>query len=163
MRRDLLDRHVIRHVQKDAEGGSLMTRKRSWKDSDGKIVTKRPALSGRDPQNRADTHSSREPSVALMSPPISGGETNVNANQAPQDDYNSSHDPWMFLPDSMDLMDDPLNSLNTNDGFWETPKKIIEAQASRDNTLGEHAFNPDTGMSLPEREVKPLTMYSELI
>lgn len=98
-----------------------------------------------------------------MSPPTSGGESNANANQAPQDDYNSADDPWMFLPDNMDLMDDPLNSLNTNDGFWETPKKVIETQASRENALGEDTFNPDTGMSLLERQVQPLTIYSELI
>ncbi|KAH7357364.1 fungal-specific transcription factor domain-containing protein [Pyrenochaeta sp. MPI-SDFR-AT-0127] len=36
---------MIRHKQKDDEGSVLNTRKRCWKDAEGKIVTKKPALS----------------------------------------------------------------------------------------------------------------------
>ncbi|ORY59674.1 fungal-specific transcription factor domain-containing protein [Pseudomassariella vexata] len=46
-RKDLLDRHLNRHRQKDDEAGGeghgqLNTRKRMWKDLDGRIVQKRP-------------------------------------------------------------------------------------------------------------------------
>ncbi|KAF2465101.1 uncharacterized protein BDR25DRAFT_380184 [Lindgomyces ingoldianus] len=48
-RKDLLERHMARHRQKDEEAGAegcgvLNTRKRMWKDADGSIVTKKPAL-----------------------------------------------------------------------------------------------------------------------
>ncbi|OJD29075.1 c2h2 finger domain transcription factor [Diplodia corticola] len=48
-RKDLLERHMQRHRQKDEEAGAegagvLNTRKRMWKDQDGNIVTKRPNL-----------------------------------------------------------------------------------------------------------------------
>ncbi|KAF1969886.1 hypothetical protein BU23DRAFT_538935 [Bimuria novae-zelandiae CBS 107.79] len=48
-RRDLLDRHMARHRQKDQEAGAdgqgiLNTRKRMWKDAEGNIVAKKPAL-----------------------------------------------------------------------------------------------------------------------
>ncbi|EME43068.1 hypothetical protein DOTSEDRAFT_80593 [Dothistroma septosporum NZE10] len=42
-RPDLLERHITRHRVKDAEGKSLMTRKRLWKDEEGNVVNKRPA------------------------------------------------------------------------------------------------------------------------
>ncbi|KAJ4288062.1 hypothetical protein N0V90_012079 [Kalmusia sp. IMI 367209] len=64
-RRDLLDRHMVRHRQKDEEAGAdgcgiLNTRKRMWKDAEGNIVAKKPAL---DP-------SVEQPSVAAsQSPP----------------------------------------------------------------------------------------------
>ena len=37
------DRHLARHRQKDAEGSILMTRKRLYKDSEGRVINKRPA------------------------------------------------------------------------------------------------------------------------
>ncbi|KAE9375624.1 hypothetical protein N431DRAFT_333931 [Stipitochalara longipes BDJ] len=45
-RRDLLDRHMARHKEKDEEAGGeglgrLQTRKRLWRDSTGAVVTKR--------------------------------------------------------------------------------------------------------------------------
>ncbi|KAL1651220.1 hypothetical protein SLS58_000558 [Diplodia intermedia] len=48
-RKDLLERHMQRHRQKDEEAGAegagvLNTRKRMWKDQEGNIVTKRPNL-----------------------------------------------------------------------------------------------------------------------
>lgn len=57
-RRDLLERHIIRHREKDEEAGAegfgiLNTRKRMWKDADGKVVTKKPTLVG----NRQRSHS----------------------------------------------------------------------------------------------------------
>lgn len=45
-RPDLLERHMARHRRKDAEGGTLMTRKRLWKDVDGRVVN-RPAKEAR--------------------------------------------------------------------------------------------------------------------
>ncbi|KAI0889502.1 fungal-specific transcription factor domain-containing protein [Annulohypoxylon maeteangense] len=46
-RQDLLERHMSRHKQKDEEAGgegigTLNTRKRMWKDHDGRIVQKKP-------------------------------------------------------------------------------------------------------------------------
>ncbi|KAI1383705.1 fungal-specific transcription factor domain-containing protein [Hypoxylon trugodes] len=46
-RQDLLERHLSRHKQKDEEAGgdgigTLNTRKRMWKDHDGRIVQKKP-------------------------------------------------------------------------------------------------------------------------
>jgi len=68
-RRDLLDRHMARHKEKDDEAGGeglgvLATRKRLWKDTDGNIVNaRRPSYTQegtkRRQSSRADRKSSR--------------------------------------------------------------------------------------------------------
>ncbi|EOD47975.1 putative krueppel c2h2-type zinc finger protein [Neofusicoccum parvum UCRNP2] len=60
-RKDLLERHMQRHRQKDEEAGGegagvLNTRKRMWKDHEGNIVTKRPNL-GKKSAHRASPSS----------------------------------------------------------------------------------------------------------
>ncbi|KAL3417450.1 C2H2 finger domain transcription factor [Phlyctema vagabunda] len=66
-RRDLLDRHMARHKEKDDEAGGeglgfLATRKRLWRDADGKIVNARRPYTAETPaskrrcSSRADDH-----------------------------------------------------------------------------------------------------------
>lgn len=51
-----IERHLLRHQQKDEEAGGtglgvVQTRKRLWRDSEGRIVTKRPNPTGNNEQN----------------------------------------------------------------------------------------------------------------
>lgn len=48
------------HRQKDAEGATLMTRKRLWKDPDGQIVTKRPALESQQDQDATQANTTNQ-------------------------------------------------------------------------------------------------------
>lgn len=135
-RRDLLDRHVLRHRQKDAEGSALMTRKRSWKDADGNIVSKRPTLKA----GKASHHASKDHSPVLMSPPISGATSDSNIFLTAETEFGTGEDSWIFIPEDMGLVDDALDALNGGQGFWEMPEK-----AGPDPILYEDTFNPDTG------------------
>lgn len=140
-RRDLLDRHVLRHRQKDAEGGALMTRKRSWKDADGNIVSKRPTLkAGKQSHHASKDQGSKEPSPLLMSPPISGAASDSNIYLSAETEFGTGEDPWMFIPDDMGLVDDALDTLNAGESFWEIPEKT-----QPDPIPYEDTFNPDTG------------------
>ncbi|PVH89169.1 hypothetical protein DL98DRAFT_555473 [Cadophora sp. DSE1049] len=69
-RKDLLDRHMSRHREKDAEAGGegmgkLQTRKRLWRDSDGTVVAKRrPEL---EKPKKASTRTKRSSRVEVNS------------------------------------------------------------------------------------------------
>ncbi|KAF2170954.1 hypothetical protein M409DRAFT_63963 [Zasmidium cellare ATCC 36951] len=73
-RPDLLERHMARHRRKDAEGGTLMTRKRLWKDVDGRVVN-RPAKEARKfAATTVGQSSSQEPGSYPPSPPKSASD-----------------------------------------------------------------------------------------
>ncbi|KAI1497854.1 fungal-specific transcription factor domain-containing protein [Biscogniauxia marginata] len=88
-RQDLLERHLERHKQRDKEAGGegfgiLNTRKRMWKDHDGRIVQKKPANHGsnNDPLEAPFLPQIEQP----ISPPVSSQNsdlTNINGVQTP--------------------------------------------------------------------------------
>ncbi|TVY84021.1 hypothetical protein LSUE1_G002956 [Lachnellula suecica] len=72
-RRDLLDRHMARHKEKDDEAGGpglgiLATRKRLWRDTDGKIVnSRRPSYTQEGSKRRQLSHPERKSSRSSAS------------------------------------------------------------------------------------------------
>ena len=63
------DRHLMRHKQKDEEAGGIglgvvETRKRSWRDVEGNLVTKRPSLPERKPSDEQDFFTSYSPELS---------------------------------------------------------------------------------------------------
>lgn len=146
-RRDLLDRHVLRHRQKDAEGTALMTRKRSWKDVNGNIVTKKPKTTvGQERQLHGAVQLSRRPSPALVSPPISGGASNSSLNRTTEDDTCEASDPWTYEYGHDGHFEDTLATLEAHETFWELPDKASQDVCNtQDLSLYEDSFNPDTG------------------
>ncbi|KAF2847601.1 hypothetical protein T440DRAFT_456029 [Plenodomus tracheiphilus IPT5] len=171
-RRDLLERHMTRHRQKDEEAGAegygiLNTRKRMWKDADGRIVTKKPTLSrdrGRtqslptvhhdDPlQSLPDfvNFSSLEEG-APISPPISN---NASLSQSWDDQDSgivSGYPANISKPNALSASDD---FSPTDQRFWSTdltqPQQSTLpdpfASATFDDAPFEEIFNPDTASS----------------
>ncbi|KAH9212205.1 fungal-specific transcription factor domain-containing protein [Leptodontidium sp. 2 PMI_412] len=100
-RKDLLDRHMSRHREKDAEAGGegmgkLQTRKRLWRDSNGTVVAKRrPELEKPKSSTRTKRTSRKE---------TAGIETNTyfNHESAPLSPPGSMEDHASNGPDSMD-------------------------------------------------------------
>ncbi|KAF2146659.1 uncharacterized protein K452DRAFT_323781 [Aplosporella prunicola CBS 121167] len=172
-RRDLLERHMARHRQKDAEAGggegsgTLNTRKRMWKDADGNIVTKRPNLgpstvhpSPPSEQQRLSPATPEDatraaPAEAPISPPIS------STLSSHSDGYgHSSEDPaidaWIFPP--LDLSSPgpepavipPTELLPPDtDQFWSTAHALLpsNSQNTCEDVFQDDIFNPDTASS----------------
>ncbi|KAI1075773.1 fungal-specific transcription factor domain-containing protein [Whalleya microplaca] len=88
-RQDLLDRHMKRHQQRDEEAGGegngiLNTRKRMWKDDNGKIVRKKPADSN---------GASYSPILVQADEPISPPVSSLNSDNPNESDV--SHTPFI--------------------------------------------------------------------
>ncbi|KAI0996840.1 hypothetical protein K3495_g11343 [Podosphaera aphanis] len=79
-RRDLLDRHMVRHKEKDNEAGGeglgvLVTRKRLWRDENGNIVTsRRPACLLESSMPRLNQKSEKEKSGLIKGQSLLGHE-----------------------------------------------------------------------------------------
>ncbi|KAF2705081.1 hypothetical protein K504DRAFT_484812 [Pleomassaria siparia CBS 279.74] len=142
-RRDLLDRHMARHRQKDDEAGAaghgvLNTRKRMWKDADGNIVTKKPTLNkdvGERSQSPYDHHHHHNPLQQLsdfvpfqhhhqqqqhhegapISPPTSHDPSSLG-----QSIGSSDHDNTVYPPDTLDAsnLSNPAYSPDLDQRFW---------------------------------------------
>ncbi|KAF2767123.1 hypothetical protein EJ03DRAFT_316261 [Teratosphaeria nubilosa] len=138
-RQDLLERHLVRHNAKDAEGSSLMTRKRSWKDANGDIVTQRPK-----PNNvRSVGELPEDSDFAFMSPPTS--MKSCNGNPTVQDMTAAQEDVDFSLP-TLELTRFAGPDLPSSDMFWDTPLHAAQSLQSK-NTMYEDIFNPDTANS----------------
>ena len=114
-----------------------MTRKRSWKDADGKIVAKRPHLEGIEESDKAETSNPPNEAAPLLSPPLSFGALEVS-----QDGVNH------------EIMDDNLHFDNDQVLHAEFERTLLDSASlfpdvpntNTDDTLFESAFNPDTGI-----------------
>ncbi|KAG9575191.1 hypothetical protein KCU77_g15318, partial [Aureobasidium melanogenum] len=134
-RRDLLDRHIVRHEAKDEEGSSLMTRKRSWKDADGNIVSKKPQLDESDGQDNSGV----DAAAPLLSPPLSSGTAD---NQGP--DFMNGN----CLDRSPPLIQHQSDSIERNTAMLAQNELLTEMpNFTVDDSLFEDAFNPDTASS----------------
>ncbi|KAI8957509.1 fungal-specific transcription factor domain-containing protein [Daldinia sp. FL1419] len=150
-RQDLLERHMNRHKQKDEEAGStgvgtLNTRKRMWKDHDGRIVQKKPI------EQNTSCGSSSNSSVRVsfvpqvegpISPPVS------NHNSDPQ----SEGDPAIqtAFVHSYDHRTLPEYALSTgqfgshsDSGYWVAPET---SQPPFFDINYDEVFQPDTASS----------------
>ncbi|KAI0837874.1 fungal-specific transcription factor domain-containing protein [Hypoxylon sp. FL0890] len=150
-RQDLLERHMSRHKQKDEEAGgegtgTLNTRKRMWKDHDGRIVQKKPI----EHSPLGSTSISLGASfVSQVDGPISPPVSSHNS------DLPSDHDPThpAFTNDQSILPDYSLPTSQFDSqgpgGYWIPP----EAHQPRSLTSSyldinyEEVFQPDTASS----------------
>ncbi|KAK7557293.1 fungal-specific transcription factor domain-containing protein [Phyllosticta citricarpa] len=180
-RKDLLERHMQRHRQKDEEAGGeghgiLNTRKRMWKDVDGKIVTKRPNLGTNSQQGSPREIQHESPSAAAsieddardlgieipISPPISS----TNSNPSETFERRASHvttatelasDDWVFPPlalspghESSELYQDTETLPQETERFWgSTDGFSSSAGISKpyEDVPYDDIFNPDTASS----------------
>ncbi|KAI5195850.1 hypothetical protein AUEXF2481DRAFT_39829 [Aureobasidium subglaciale EXF-2481] len=138
-RRDLLDRHISRHEAKDAEGSALMTRKRSWKDADGNIVSKKPNLGEDNDTDKPDEQSAVNDSARLLSPPLSFDAADAQALSAMNLESMDESLPFIHDQPGIEQSGNPI--LNDDDLYAN-----FTNQAADDN-LFEDAFNPDTASS----------------
>ncbi|KAL1383822.1 fungal-specific transcription factor domain-containing protein [Phyllosticta capitalensis] len=179
-RKDLLERHMQRHRQKDEEAGGeghgiLNTRKRMWKDVDGKIVTKRPNL-GTSSQQGSPEIRQESPNAAAsieddarefgieipISPPISS----TNSNPSETYERRASHattatelasDDWVFPPlalspghESPELYQDTETLPQETERFWGSSEGISSTTGISkpfDDVPYDDIFNPDTASS----------------
>lgn len=132
-----------------------MTRKRMWKDENGNIVTKRPMLDSRASSIGSRSGSERGDSKPAhpMSPPNSLSTTGSNGHLADMQAHEAvrvANDPWMFVPEDMDLLQDNFGPLQPSEGFWESATRPTpELRAPQDSAPEpyEDVFNPDTASS----------------
>ncbi|KAL5114757.1 hypothetical protein ACEQ8H_007374 [Pleosporales sp. CAS-2024a] len=166
-RRDLLDRHMTRHRQKDEEAGAegcgiLNTRKRMWKDAEGRIVTKKPTLPNdiQKPSNPPQSPRDKllpssidflpfpnQPDGAPISPPISNNSQNHS-----WEDHDSA---LRNLYPATTL--DP-NTLTSSDSYSPIDQRFWSAELAQpqpepliaavfDDAPFDEIFNPDTASS----------------
>jgi hypothetical protein len=158
-RPDLLERHLARHKQKDEEAGGyglgiMETRKRMWRDAEGNIVSKRPALSKDNPviassqeqpysnsyPESYDTDSMHQYSGPL-SPPVSmsSGSSLQNPQQQQQPTMNNMDDYW-----SSELVPPPHNGSSDMCDFLTNSSWGSQPFATAPS-IDDNIFNPDTG------------------
>ncbi|OTA84485.1 hypothetical protein M434DRAFT_36435 [Hypoxylon sp. CO27-5] len=148
-RQDLLERHMGRHKQKDEEAGgegigTLNTRKRMWKDHDGRIVQKKPA----EHQSLGNTNLGApfvSPVEGPISPPVSSHNSDLPSDNDPTysaftNDHNILH--------GYSLSTGQFDSQGPN-GYWAPP------DAAQPRSLAypyldinyDEVFQPDTASS----------------
>jgi hypothetical protein len=152
---------MARHRQKDDEAGAtgfgvLNTRKRMWKDADGNIVTKKPAL-GKNGE-RAQSYDGPLPEIpdfipfqhhkqgAPISPPISHDPSLGHSNLS---DHDSGYPPTL----DANTLSNSTYSPPLDQRFWSTDLSQPEPEpepfnpGTFDDAPFEDIFNPDTASS----------------
>ena len=140
-----------RHRQKDAEAGTegtgvLNTRKRMWRDEEGNIVTKRPAIKN-DESSRSMTVATEEPNGSLAfdrTVPISPPTSTSNSDRL-------QHEPTNF---EFTALEGPLNPLHISplppesDIFWsDAVQGTAVGTENAADILYDDIFQPDTASS----------------
>ncbi|KAF2270332.1 hypothetical protein CC78DRAFT_538885 [Lojkania enalia] len=161
------ERHIARHRQKDEEAGAvgcgiLNTRKRMWKDADGNIVAKKPALSqdasqptpqdvGQDaleiPPLPEFVSFQPQEDGAPISPPISHGHS---LSHSTLDDHDSGiASSFSISLDTIGLSNSDSRSPLTEQRFWSSnlPQSEPFPQSVFDDAPFDDIFNPDTANS----------------
>lgn len=136
---------MTRHRQKDAEGSELMTRKRAWKDAEGRIVKKRPALdhNNEDMNTVAARFVTTAPHSHPLSPP---GSAFSQLTESPEQALGSGH----THTDTSQLSEANRSSLqpstveNDQGLFWESIPLLADPYS-----IGpfDDTFGPDTASS----------------
>ncbi|KAI0173250.1 fungal-specific transcription factor domain-containing protein [Hypoxylon sp. FL1284] len=148
-RQDLLERHMSRHKQKDEEAGgegsgTLNTRKRMWKDHDGRIVQKKPVEHQTLDNNNAGAPFA--PSTeAPISPPVSSQNSEIPSDGDPtQASFVNEHS----ILENYTLSSGQYNSQGPT-GYWIPPEapnpRTIESPYFDINY--DEVFQPDTASS----------------
>ncbi|TID12927.1 hypothetical protein E2P81_ATG09895 [Venturia nashicola] len=158
-RPDLLERHLVRHQEKDEEAGGeglgdLQTRKKLWRDADGRIVTKRPtqnanqqharkkqpevteeSLQGQD--NYFNQNVYQDLSTVLLSPP--GTLLSIDSS-----DQFSQLSPGHPLPEQNQVAQDGMFDFLSNSTWGDLPDGPLDMQS---DAPMDDIFRPDTGNS----------------
>jgi hypothetical protein len=151
-----IERHLVRHQEKDEEAGGeglgdLQTRKKLWRDADGRIVTNRPAQNGENRvarKKQSDTEGQNFPihdnsyftheahfeiNSALLSPP------GTSLSNESFDQFSQVSPEQHFVPHD-DIFDFMANST------WGTlPPGAIDLQVDTVDAPLDDMFRPDTG------------------
>ncbi|KAI0376089.1 fungal-specific transcription factor domain-containing protein [Hypomontagnella monticulosa] len=150
-RQDLLERHMSRHKQKDEEAGgegtgTLNTRKRMWKDHDGRIVQKKPI------ENESLGNSSNNLGAPFesqvegpISPPVSSHHSDhPSDNDLTQAAFTNNHS---ILPD-YSLPTGRFDSQGPS-GYWIPPETSQPRGVSSSffDVNYDEVFQPDTANS----------------
>lgn len=139
------DRHLARHRQKDAEGSTLMTRKRLYKDSEGRVINKRPAKARASKQ----AEESEQPAAASipelpLSPP--GSATGLSSLSSGGND-NTDFFPFTQEPSGAATQPTLLPEHLGEDVFsWNDSFPPVYDQNISDGPF-EDIFMPDTASS----------------
>lgn len=167
------ERHLVRHQEKDEEAGGeglgdLQTRKKLWRDADGRIVTKRPTQSADQQQARK-----KQPDMSEESFP-------VQDNYFAQDGY-QEFDPALLSPpgtllgsDSMDqfslmspgnplpeqhlVSQDDIFDFLANSTWGDLPSSAMDMQV---DAPMDDMFRPDTGTKTRSILGKIMTNFSQ--
>jgi hypothetical protein len=152
-----VERHLIRHQEKDEEAGGeglgdLQTRKKLWRDADGRIVTKRPTqISDQQQARKKQPNISEESSQiqdnyfiqeaypglnsALLSPP----GTLMSTSSL---DQFSQVSPGPPMPEQQLVSQDDIFDFLANSTWGDLPHGAMDMQV--DAPLDD-MFRPDTG------------------
>ncbi|CZT22005.1 related to C2H2 zinc finger protein [Ramularia collo-cygni] len=134
---------MTRHRQKDAEGSELMTRKRAWKDPEGRIVKKRPFLDST--QDVPTTEVSQTNVVTVPLPPSPPGSASSNLAASPSQLF----DPTQTYHDGFEQVDilQPctFEATGGQDLFWESIPPLSDPGHSTGPL--DDIFMPDTASS----------------
>ncbi|KAI1099657.1 fungal-specific transcription factor domain-containing protein [Jackrogersella minutella] len=149
-RQDLLERHMSRHKQKDEEAGgegtgTLNTRKRMWKDHDGRIVQKKPVGHQQSPNGTGLVAPFANQVEGPISPPVSSHNSDLlSENDPAHTAFTSDHS---IIPD-YSLSAGQFDSQGPS-GYWlppETSQPRSTASPYLDINYDE-VFQPDTASS----------------
>ncbi|QDS71925.1 hypothetical protein FKW77_000609 [Venturia effusa] len=155
------ERHLVRHQEKDVEAGGeglgdLQTRKKLWRDADGRIVTKRPAQNLHADQQQArkkqpessensfqiqnrcfDRDPYQELNTALLSPP----GTLLSTDSLDQFSQVSPEHP---LPEHHQVSQDDIFDFLANSTWGDLPSSSTDLHTDAPT---DDMFRPDTASS----------------
>lgn len=156
------ERHLVRHQEKDEEAGGeglgdLQTRKKLWRDADGRIVTKRPTQNADQQQARKKQPDMSEDSFqvqdnyfnqdsyqdfnsALLSPP----GTLLSTDSL---DQFSQVSPGHPMPEQRQVSQDDIFDFLANSTWGDLPSGPMDMQT---DAPMDDMFRPDTGKQLTE-------------
>ncbi|KAI1373300.1 fungal-specific transcription factor domain-containing protein [Hypoxylon crocopeplum] len=150
-RQDLLERHMNRHRQKDEEAGgegigTLNTRKRMWKDHDGRIVQKKPIEEDTPLDGSNSIGASFVPQIeGPISPPVSSHHSDLPSDSDPAQ--------TAFASDHTILSDYSLSTSQFDSqgpgSYWIPPETSHPrgVASSYFDLNYEEVFQPDTASS----------------
>lgn len=140
-----LDRHLTRHRQKDAEGSELMTRKRAWKDAEGRIVKKRPNIDSASNVLSIEASQNENPGLPPSPPRSASSQLTASPNQQVDPIQHYSCDFERTGNETSLTQPYVFEDANAQDLFWESNSFLTDPI----NATGpfDDIFMPDTASS----------------
>ncbi|SZF06050.1 unnamed protein product [Blumeria hordei] len=122
-RRDLLDRHIARHKGKDDEAGGvglgvLATRKRLWRNSDGKIVNSRRPSFAQGAMKRQQNSCTEKVEEATIKPEIIEPTKSVASSISPVAEFRTPISPLEIDSNVMGMFAERKHDESQPDSSW---------------------------------------------